>query len=477
MLKKPRETLRVKLLLAFLLLTLITLVLSGVAINRSLNRQFQNYIQEIKQSNNLRILNAVTGYYATHGTWHGIAPVLAPIGISTETIIVLRDTQGELIYSSIRDMQRITNILRRTESKHPLMGRRALLNRLRMQGESFTYPILIEEEKVGTLELTLLGREGIFAIEDLNFSRTIGRSVAWIAFFAALGALITSFFLSRSLTQPLSKITRAVSGLQKGDLNQQVEVTSNDELGSLASSFNAMAQQLAKNEKLRRTLTADISHELRTPLTTLKSYLEAFKDKVLPPTGENIAGLQEEVNRLERLVEDLQDLSLVETRDKDLTTAEANPAAVIRKVYALYRPLLQEKSITSKVTPMPEEMILEINETSLERILHNLLSNAVKYTPSGGEVAINLSEKKSKAKHSVQITVYNSGPGIEEKSLPYIFERFYRCDPSRSRKTGGAGIGLTIVKELVESQGGSISVASSESKGTTFTISFPLRTR
>ncbi len=473
MLKKPKKTLGLKLLLAFLLLTLLTLFLSGIAINRSLNRQFQSYIQGIKESNNLRILNAVTGYYATHNSWRGIAPTLAPIGISTETLIVLRDTQGKLIYSSRQDMQRIANILRRTESRNLLRTRRALLNRLRMHGETFIYPILIEEEKVGTLELTLLGRDGIFAAEDLDFSRTISRSIAGIAFLAALGALITSFFLSRSLTKPLSKITQAVSNLRQGDLSQQVEVTSDDELGSLALSFNAMAQQLAENEKLRRTLTADISHELRTPLTTLKSYLEAFKDKVLLPTEENIVALQEEVNRLESLVKALQDLSLIENRAKNLTATKINPAAVIKKVHDLYRPLLQEKKLTSKVTFLPEEIILEINEAALERILHNLLSNAVKYTPAGGKITLNLSKKKSKLKNYAQIIVYNSGFGIAEKDLPYIFKRFYRCDPSRSRETGGAGIGLTIVKELVESQGGDISVVSSESEGTTFTISFP----
>ncbi len=344
---------------------------------------------------------------------------------------------------------------------------------IQMYGETFTYPILVEEEKIGTLELTLLGRKGVFAAEDLDFSHTISRSIAGIAFLATLGALITSFFLSRSLIQPLSKITLAVSKLRQGDLSQQVEVTSDDELGSLALFFNAMAQQLAENEKLRRTLTADISHELRTPLTTIKSYLEAFKDKVLPPTEENIVALQEEANRLENLVKALQDLSLAENRSKNLIATKINPAAVIKKVYKLYQPLLQEKKIISKITTIPEEIILEINEASLERILHNLLSNAVKYTPAWGEVTLDLSKKKNKLKNYVQITVYNSGSNISEKDLPYIFERFYRCDPSRSRETGGAGIGLTIVKELVESQGGDISVVSTESEGTTFTISFP----
>ena len=461
-----KNRLSIKLLVAFLTLTLMVLVLSGAAINWAISRQFESYIEESKEAENLRILDVVTAYYADRETWRGIAPTLAHIGLSTETLIVLTDHQGDLVYNSLVDMRGIMGTMRR-------MGMNQRV-RMEQEGESFTYPVNVEGNKVGTLTLTLLGREGILAQEDLDFSRTINYSITLIAFLAGLGALGTSFFLSRRLTHPLASITTAVSRLKEGDFSQRVQVGSQDELGLLAQAFNSMADKLENTEKNRRKLSADISHELRTPLTTLKSYMEAFKDGVLPPNEENITSLQEEVDRLESLVKNLQELSLAESKAADLPMTTINPAGVLQKVHGLYQPLLLQKDIRSSLQLPEKNIAAMLNEEALERILHNLLSNAVKYTPSAGEVALRLREGiEGGGKRTITIEVSDTGSGIDSQDLPHIFERFYRVDPSRSRNTGGFGIGLTIVRELVEAQGGQVRVQSRPGEGTLFTLTFP----
>ncbi len=451
-----------KLLLAFLALTLAFLALSGVAINWALNRQFKSYIIESKEAENLRILDVVTAHYAERGSWRGIGPTLAYVAVSAETLLALYDEQGNLVYDSRRDMRGLMRF----------MGQRRA--RLEMEGESFTYPVLVEGQEVGTLTLTLLGREGILAQEDLDFSATINLSIFLIAFLAGLGALFMSLYLSRRLTQPLASITRAVSRLKEGDLSQRVQAPGRDELGVLAQAFNSMANRLEKNEKLRRKLAADISHELRTPLTTLKGYLEAFKDGVLPPDPENIASLQEEVLRLENLVKNLQELSLVENRSMEMQLKPLDPAASLEKVYDLYHPLMTQQGITGSLILPPERVKAYLNEEALERILHNLLSNALKYTQKGGSIRVALAPVDPEGNQpGLTIEVSDTGLGISEGDLPHIFERFYRADPSRSRRTGGFGIGLTIVRELVEAQEGKIKAHSRLGEGTAFVITFP----
>ncbi len=463
-----KSQLGVKILLALLTLTLLSLALSGLAINWAVNRQFESYIEDIKTAENLRIVDVVSAYYAERGHWGGIAPNLTHIGMSTETIIVLKDAKGSLVYDSRIDMRGIMGTIRRMDMQQRV--------RLEQEGESFTYPVTVDGMEVGSLTLTLLGREGLLAQEDLDFSQTINYSIILIAALAALMAIATSIFLSRRLTLPLEEITRAVKTLREGDLSRRVQITSQDELGLLGTAFNAMAIKLENTEKMRRKLSADISHELRTPLTTLKSYLEAFKEGVLAPTEENITSLQEEVARLERLVQSLQELSLAENRAADLPPKKLNPGPTLKRIFDLYQPLFSEKRLSSDLKLPRDEVTLYCNEEALERILHNLLSNAIKYSPQGGEVQVTLDREggQGEAQKNARIIVSDTGPGIKEKDLPFIFERFYRVDPSRSRRTGGAGIGLTIVKELAQAQGGSITVASRVGEGSKFILTLPL---
>jgi two-component system, OmpR family, sensor histidine kinase BaeS len=455
--------LSLKLLLAFLALTLASLALSGAAINWALNYQFRNYIGVSREAENLRIVDTAAAYYAEQGSWRGIAATLAPVAISTETLIILYDGSGNLVYNSRRDLRGVMGF----------MGSRG--HRWEIEGDSFVYPVLVEDRKVGTLSLTLLGREGTLAQEDLDFSSAVNLSILVIALLAGLGALAMSLFMSRRLTRPLVRMTAAVSRLKEGDLSQRVEAPGRDELGLLAQSFNSMADRLEKTEKLRRKLSADISHELRTPLANLKSYLEAFKDGVLPASQENIASLQEEVLRLENLVQNLQELSLVENRSLNLPLKALDPAPVLQKIFELYQPLMAQQDIAGSLSLPSSQVKASLNEEALERILHNLLSNALKYTPGGGAVSMKAAPGPG-PRPALIIEVSDTGPGISGEDLPHIFERFYRADPSRSRGTGGYGIGLTIARELAEAQGGTIQARSRPGEGATFVLEFPAAT-
>jgi len=249
-----------------------------------------------------------------------------------------------------------------------------------------------------------------------------------------------------------------------------VEVQSEDEIGELAQAFNAMADGLARLEELRRNMVSDVAHELRTPLSNIRGYLEAVRDGVVEPRPEVIASLYEEAMLLNRLVDDLQELSLAEAGQLRLERRPVAPADVVNKATEAARAQAAAKGIALQVD-LPEGLpLVDVDSQRIGQVLGNLLSNALTHTPSGGKVVITAQARQS----DVELRVGDTGEGISPEHLPYIFERFYRADKSRSRATGGTGLGLSIARQLVEAHGGRISVASQAGRGTTFTFTLPV---
>jgi signal transduction histidine kinase len=248
-----------------------------------------------------------------------------------------------------------------------------------------------------------------------------------------------------------------------------VEVGGDDELAVLGTTMNRMAAKIAEQNALRRKLTGDISHELRTPLTTIQSYLEAFRDGILSPDEENLTAVLEETGRLGSLVQDLQELA---NADFQKRLVELKPLALNELLQAeveRLRPLLQRKELTIHLELPAQTIYAQADEELLARVLNNLVSNAYKYTPAGGTVTVSLGQQAAE----IVVAVQDSGIGIAAEHLPYLFERFYRVDPSRTRATGGSGIGLAIVRELVEAMGGRVDVTSQPGKGSCFYVYLP----
>jgi histidine kinase len=288
---------------------------------------------------------------------------------------------------------------------------------------------------------------------------------------ATLVALIASFIISRNIVAPVRSMTNASGRIAEGHYDERVELKGNDELTQLAQSFNQMAEQLEQVESMRRRLIGDVAHELRTPLTAIKGSAEGLMDGVLPASAETYQQIHAESERLNRLVDDLQELSRVESRSIQLDVHPVDSTALIKTVIKRLQYQFDEKRVTLASSLPLEPIQILADEDRAIQVLTNLIGNALQYTPEHGSVTVSIERDKNEAR----ISVRDTGFGIPAEHLAHIFDRFYRVDKSRSRAHGGSGIGLTIAKHLVEAHGGKIWAESAgENKGSVFVFTLPL---
>lgn len=273
--------------------------------------------------------------------------------------------------------------------------------------------------------------------------------------------------LAAWLARPLREMAGAAARIADGDYSTRVPGGGPTELASLAHSFNRMAQSLAEQDQERTDFIANAAHELRTPLTNLQGYLEALRDGVIAPTPEQFHSLHEEAQRLVRLSRSLEALAVNRRAEGAARCENVDVAQAIRSAYEVARPAFEAKAIDVDML-LPDRLMVVAEPDGLAQVLANLLQNATRYTPQGGSAAIRAAGRHS----NVVVSVSNSGDGIPAGDLPHVFERFYRVEKSRDAARGGAGIGLAIVKQLVEASGGRVGVHS-DGRLTRFWFSLP----
>jgi two-component system sensor histidine kinase BaeS len=273
--------------------------------------------------------------------------------------------------------------------------------------------------------------------------------------------------LAAWLSRPLRQMARAAERIAGGDYTTRVPGSGPNELASLADSFNRMAESLAQQEQQRADFIANAAHELRTPLTNLQGYLEALRDGVIAPTPEQFKSLHEEAQRLVRLSRSLEALAVHQRAEDAVRRESVDVAKAIRSAYEFARPAFEAKAIEVDMS-LPDGLLARTEPDGLAQVLANLLQNASRYTPQGGSAAIRAWGQRSR----VLVAVSNTGDGIPNADLPHVFERFYRVEKSRDAARGGAGIGLAIVKQLVEASGGRVG-ADSDGRLTRFWFSLP----
>jgi len=282
---------------------------------------------------------------------------------------------------------------------------------------------------------------------------------------AAVVALLLAVVFARRLARPIERLAGAAEKIADGDLSARVPEDGPAELRSLAAAYNAMAARLAEQEAIRREFVVNASHELRTPLTNLQGYLEALRDGVLPPDPATFDSLREEVDRLTRLAASLD--ILAGGGGERPAPAPVDLAGVVRASADLVAPTLARRSVDLAVA-IDDSLLVRGRADELTQVLGNLLQNAARYTPAGGRVRV----EASRTPDGAMVQVSNSGPGIPPDDLPHVWERFYRVEKSRDRARGGAGVGLAIVKQLVEDAGGRVGAAS-DAGWTTFWFRLP----
>jgi len=292
------------------------------------------------------------------------------------------------------------------------------------------------------------------------FLDAIHRYLIQVSVAALALAVLLSFLLTRKVLRPLSDMAAISRRIAAGDYTDRVEAASRDEVGHLARAFNQMADGLERVELLRRSMVVDMAHELRTPLTNIRGYLEALADGVVPPSKETFEMLQEEILRLVRLAEDLNQLTKADAARAYLQREEIALPDLIEQVLELYRYQFESRGISVKTDYAEGTGRVAGDRDKLLQVLRNLIQNACQYTPDSGALSI----ATERVAEGIKATFANTGPEIAEADLKLIFERFHRAEKSRSRDSGGAGIGLAIVKELVEAHGGRVGAESAEGR-------------
>ena len=417
---------------------------------------FERQRDEVREA---RIARLVTDSYSGQRArgerdWNELQPILERTGPLFGRRIVVRDQEGKIIGDSHR-------------SHGPPWSRRG--HRARHS------PILMGDEQVASVELapaTLVAPSANLISEPpvSQLVSALNNYLLWTGIAAGLGGLVLVSLVSRQILSPVQALSAVASRLGRGDLSQRADGSGPTEIKELAHSFNRMAGSLQEAEEQRRNLVADVAHELRTPLFNIQGYLEAVKDGLLEPDEETIDTIHGQVIHLGRLVEDLRLLAQAESGGLLLELETDSLDDLVSRSVDAARPRSEANGVDLLYQPAEQLTLVEMDRTRIAQVVSNILDNAVQHTPSGGQVRVAVDTVEGVR---VRVTVEDDGEGIPSEDLPLVFERFYRVDPSRSRSTGGAGLGLTIAKRLVESHGGVIWAESAGATGARVSFELP----
>lgn len=298
---------------------------------------------------------------------------------------------------------------------------------------------------------------------DVSFG-AVGKQVIWAALAALVLGVALSYFITRSLTRPITKISRAVGKFAKGELDSRVDISRRDELGDLARAFNSMAEDLSQLEMLRRGFVANVSHELRSPMTSMQGYVQGMLDGTIPPEEHSkyLGVVLSETKRLNKLISELLDLSRIESGKFPLKYQKFDANELIARIMFQYEGRIEEKHISVDIDFRQQQCMVWADPDRISQVVVNLIDNAVKFLHDGGSLTVwtHIDEE-----HAI-VTIKDDGPGIAADDLPYIFDRFYKADKAHSGR--GTGLGLSIVKKILEQHGQDIRCNSTPGHGTAF---------
>ena len=394
-------------------------------------------------------------YYLGHGSWQGVETVL-----EERTNTSIRALRPDWERTVVLDAQGRV-VLDHGSSNTPLVG-----TLFAPQANQSSLPLVINNIHVGTV---LMDRGMLARPLQLIFS-IIGPT-AIVSLLLGILTLIIGLLLMQRVINPLSEVIAAAQAVSQGDLSARVPLqTRDDDLSALSEHFNHMAAELERSDKQRRNLLADIAHELRTPITILRGRLEGILDGVYAADEAHIAPALEETYLLERLVEDLRLLALADANQLRFELKPVNLAELGETILGLFSAQAAEKNIKLQLDSEPDLPDVMVDPQRFQQVVGNLIDNSLRYTPEGSSINLGVHRKG----HSIELSVADEGAGIPEDELGHLFDRFWRGDKSRTRSTGGSGLGLSIARQLVEAQGGKISARNRTPTGFEVLITLPV---
>ena len=457
-----KRSLHTQMLIQYVAIVIICMIVIPTAISKLLDHQFRRFagdklledqqeivlfMQQIYSSSNSRdkaLLSEIRGDFLR---W----PIVRA---------VLFDADGVVVREFRRQIKRDRGMMMNDDKMQNMHGH---VRELVFKDES----VIVNGKKVGTVRFVCLpfndSREGVFL-------RQFNRHMYYAVAFMLAIAMLIAFFMAERISRPVLNVAKRASLISKGNYRITDGMSSDiTEIQTLIDSIDRLGLELEAQEELRKRLMSDIAHELRNPVTIIKSHLEAFEDGVWESTPERVKLTVDEIDRLSNLITEVESLMSIENAGNNISLSTVDLSEELENIALSFDPLFDNKSV-SLSRDIEQDVYIAVDVVKIRQVVENLLSNALRYTDVGGSVTISL----RRGGGNVEISVADSGIGISGKDIPYIFERFYRADKSRARKSGGMGIGLAIVKAAVEAHGGNISVDSKEGAGSRFTVTIPV---
>lgn len=453
-----RKTMRSRILLYFLVVSLSGILMTSFSILWGFEDHFNSYLREGREKNINLIKEEILKEYDRAGKLQSnqVLSMLHDQAMTENLFYRIYDSEGKLLLDTTNMKKMMENMAQSTQAK------------IQEEQLSDTYRLSSGNRFIGSIKVYY--QEELLE-EDFSFFQTVKRNIYAAAFITLILSAIFSLLFSKWLSSGFNKLSVAVQELQKHKWNTRLNIEElTEEMKPVGLSFNHLARSLSKEENLRKQFTADLAHELRTPLATLRSQIEAFQDEIWEPTPRKLQQSHDELMRLVRLVNELEKLLAAENPQIKLNKINIEANKIVNTLKDLFAPSFHEKGVKLRILNSEEEQWFQADRDRVIQILTNVIQNALQHTPSGNRVTISVIKENS----YIGFSVADTGVGIKKEDLPYLFERFYRGDKSRNRKTGGIGIGLSIVKALVNAHEGKINIKSEINAGTTLTVLFPI---
>jgi two-component system sensor histidine kinase BaeS len=473
-------------------------------------------------SNDDEVFGTVLRLGITGKLFFGLLATSSLVALALAFAVQINFTRGFLGYLNEQELQRVERLAPLLAQAYVENGENWRFLQGRQRGNWYDMIRMVdvnvmenEEERLGPADETLMGINFRLTLVDENQERIVGapastipdatlrpimvdnRIVAYVALLpftqvstdaartferqqristwiismlSILVAALVAMILARTLMSPVRKIASATRALAAGNFDQRINVSSRDELGRLADDFNLLALSLKRNEQLRRNFMADVSHELRTPLAVLKGEMEAMEDGMRELSVDNIRALQSEVTSLNKLVNDLYDLSLADIGALTYRKAEINLKVLVEQVLSQYQHRMESAGLLLLFEAKLDDYPVLADPDRLKQLFINLLENSIRYTDANGRILITLTRENG----YVVVQIEDSAPGVTDEQLQQLFDRMYRVESSRSRNNGGAGLGLAICRKIAEGHDGDISAGHSSLGGIYMRVTLPV---
>ena len=438
--------------ISFALISLMTIIVAFGVLSFVWEGHFQEYTRDNMERTAESTAHAIAENYMDAKSWSPkvLAPAATAADINRNVGIQVVDAKGAVLYDN-----------------YPDRGKRSSLaptNKSRMVSS----PIIVEDEEIGSVNVWVYGSDTMLTQADREYRDGSYRAMLVAMALAMLISIALGMLFARSLVTPINRMTRTAKAIKEGDLTARTGLTGEDEVSHLGETFDAMADDIEKDRMMERRLTTDVAHELRTPLMAIQATIEAIVDGVFEPDEERLGTIDAEVQRLSRLVDALLKLSRLENRKIPMNKKRLNLGELLTDIIGTHEAYVRESGLDLVFEAEPNVEVFG-DADMLRQATANLISNAVRYTPEGS-----ITVRVARGDTMASISVADTGIGLSPEECKMVFSRFWRGDAGRNRAQGGLGIGLSVVKEIVDRHNGWVRVEGEKGVGATFTIFLPL---